>query len=260
MNRQLLAQVGVFALLGLNVGAYYAFWPPNENEKRSDAQAVAAPKAQTKLLPTKLEARAPIGAAPLQIVKPPTQPPAKKDDDKLIQLLEHIQKEQEPKGTTVSRTRDVPPRDEALPRDVVQVGDIQIPLTPPIAPRTATLLWSVTMEKSGNQSLVVAKLNDRPIEFRILCDQVETNSPAGAVQAIGKVTITGAGLKGTCQRLTIPLQETHLIFEEKVHLEQNAFSLGVLRGERIVWEPALRPAELLPAEFRPTDWVAPLSK
>ena len=43
-------------------------------------------------------------------------------------------------------------------------------------------------------------------------------------------------MKGTCQRLTLPLHETQLIFEEQAKIVQDANPGSSLSGERVVWE------------------------
>ena len=77
----------------------------------------------------------------------------------------------------------------------------------------------------------------------------------GAVQAIGKVAFAGANIKGTCQKLTLPLHETHLIFEEQANIICVGNLSSSLRGERIVWELIANTAEtqplVAPADFRP---------
>src|SRR5262245_36653231 len=59
-NKQLFAQIGVFALLGLNVGAYYVFWPHKESGAQSESKALPQAKAQTRLLPDKKDVLAPV--------------------------------------------------------------------------------------------------------------------------------------------------------------------------------------------------------
>src|SRR5436189_5414951 len=99
-SRQLVAQIGVFAILGLNVGAYYAFWPHRESENRSQARPQPG-KGQMQLLPPtplpdKLDATPTVlsGGVPLLIDNPPAESAVKPDDDPLARLLQHIQKEQ----------------------------------------------------------------------------------------------------------------------------------------------------------------------
>src|SRR5262249_44738482 len=94
-----------------------------------------------------------------------------------------------------------------------------------VSKRTATRPmespWLLNMGMAGGQTHLTAVLRPRTAgqavaEFRVLCDRIEMRAPDGTVQAIGKVTFIGAGLRGTCQRLTLPLGETRIIFEENV--------------------------------------------
>ncbi len=87
-------------------------------------------------------------------------------------------------------------------------------------------------------------------------------APSGAVQALGRVIFTGPGIKGTCQRLIIPLHETQLVFEVEAHILHDLNPGSSLRGERILWDLAAALAEsqplVTPVEFRPSEGVAPL--
>src|SRR4029079_15193919 len=99
----------------------------------------------------------------------------------------------------------------------------QVAAASPITPQVAPSPWLLNMETINGQTQLIARLkqpivNQKPaLEFRILCDRVEVKPP-GAVQAIVKVSVIGAGIKGACQRLTLPLNETQLIFEEQAKI------------------------------------------
>jgi hypothetical protein len=108
-------------------------------------------------------------------------------------------------------------------------------------------------EPAGKQTMLIGKL--QPVatapavaEFRILCDRIETKSAANEIVAVGNVAFSGAGLRGECQRVTLPLLEPILIFDEHVRIEQGS-GLGPLRGERILWGPISLPAN--PPTARP---------
>jgi hypothetical protein len=113
--------------------------------------------------------------------------------------------------------------------------------------------WLLQMEVVGAQTQLMAQLQQKSTgrllaSFKILCDRVDMKAPDGALQAIGKVTFVGAGVKGSCRRLTLPLSDVRIIFEEDVVIrhepptgivpteeEKNC----VLRGEKILWEMPL---------------------
>lgn len=50
-HKQLFAQIGVFVLLGLNVGAYYVFWPHHDAGSKSEAKSPREEKGEVHLLP-----------------------------------------------------------------------------------------------------------------------------------------------------------------------------------------------------------------
>jgi len=56
------------------------------------------------------------------------------------------------------------------------------------------------------------------------------------MQAVGRVTFAGAGLKGACQRLTLRWNESRLVFEDQVYLVQDTIAGSNLSGDRIVWQ------------------------
>ena len=286
-NKQVLAQIGVFALLGLNVGAYYVFWPHKDTSAQTDSKDQRQESGQTQLFPQKKDP--PISAAaappketpagltreavPLHIPNPPAKPSEKKeDDDALGKLLEHIKNET---GSTpiVSQTSESQPFIEqkkpsqlpplqAIPleRDLRRPSDSIVAVTPAITPKLAPSPWLLNIETVGKQTQITAKLKQSNVEFRILCNHVDSKDPS-AVHGLGNITFIGGGLKGTCQRLTLKTQEVQVVFEDQARIDQDGNPASTLRGDRILWE--LSPSTLqiqplvAPAEFRPDDSVAP---
>jgi hypothetical protein len=245
MGKNLIAQLGVFALLGLNVGAYYVFWPHKEGSAQTESQ----PKPQPRLVleksaapPKEVPALLVSNPMPLQIDNPPAKPPEPQDDDEqaVRRLLKSIERTQ---GEVNLPTGATPPQ--------------QVAAASPITPQVAPSPWLLNMETINGQTQLIARLkqpivNQKPaLEFRILCDRVEVKSP-GAVQAIGKVSVIGAGIKGACQRLTLPLNETQLIFEEQAKITHDYNPGSTLTGERITWEPTLMvEVQPMPRDDRP---------
>ena len=120
--------------------------------------------------------------------------------------------------------------------------DSNIGVTSALTPKVPSP-WLFHLDTEGAQTLLIARVQypgtDRQAaEFRILCDRVE-RTPTGDVQAVGKVTFAGAGMKGACQRLTVPLQESRLLFEEQASIVQDLNAGGSLRSDRLVWELAV---------------------
>jgi hypothetical protein len=268
-SKQSLAKIGVFVLLGVNIGAYYYFWPRHDGGSRVAANAAVQEKGDAQLLPPKVPAAEPTplpadsvtDAPPLAIPNPPApaeirvaQPP----NDPTLKLLEHIDRDKLPDLTAPpalppaqSAEREVPanlgigsalstmPPTDSLPRP-----DPGIAVASALTPKTPPGLWQIQTEKVGNRTQLTARLRDAGservvVEFHVLCDRAQTNPQTGAVQALGNVTFIGAGWKGACQAMTLPVQEPRAVFEQEVQIAQDILGTsqdGVLRGERIVWE------------------------
>jgi hypothetical protein len=95
--------------------------------------------------------------------------------------------------------------------------------------------WSLQVEMLGEQKLLIARLNERT-EFRITCDNIMRKTLNGAAVAMGKVSFTGPGLKGSCSRLTLGLVGDSLVLEGKaeVQIQQGgaADAFVELKGEQ----------------------------
>jgi hypothetical protein len=284
-HKQLFAQIGVFVLLGLNVGAYYVFWPHQDSGSKSEAKSPREEKGEVQLLPAPPD-KQPNIAKPSEFPANPRSDAvprslaasasnAEKDtsaDDAVSKLLDHIKKESadgkrapagpfNEKNYVFPEKQDNPAKQSELPAIRFLPEDNKPKSLPPLkadpllpdpsnpnvgvtsalTPKLPPGPWLLHTETAGDQTLLVAKLrrpaSTRPLaEFRILCDRLETKSPGGDVQAVGRVTFAGAGLKGACQRLTVRLQESRLVFEDQVYLAQETVAGGNLSGDRIVWE------------------------
>lgn len=255
MDKQLFAKIGVFALLGLNVGAYYVFWPHQNGGAKSEAKAQPEEKGEVKLMPVKpkeLPAKSLDDAVPLSLSTPPKLPEAKSGtEDELVEKLLTRIKEQTrdsedkpaapPKLLDMKTIPHLPPPDAGKPGtlpdlDGKALKPENVGVTSPLVPRVPPSPWSIHTEAANGKTLLVDKSQrpkGDPVEFRITCSRYETK--ADSIQAFG-VTFTGAGLKGDCERAIISLDRECVIFEGHVF-------------ERIIWEPsatapASRPAAL----------------
>jgi len=265
-SKQSLAKIGVFVLLGINVGAYYYFWPRHDDGTKTVAKAAVQEKGEPQLLPPKLPA--PVSAepkrpsaetvseaVPLAIPIPPPLPERKHPEsrvgggptDAALKLMEFIEKDKLPELPRLPAAESAK-REE--PAKINQAGfipmlpDPGVAVASPLTPKIPPGLWMVQTDKVGNRTQLIARLRDAAservvVEFRILCDRAETNPQSGAVQALGNVAFSGAGWKGACQAVTLPVHEPRLVFEREVQVMQDILGTsqdGVLRGERIVWE------------------------
>jgi hypothetical protein len=275
-NNQLFAKIGVFVLLGLNVGAYYVFWPGHDSGLKSEAKAPKEEKGTAQLLPAqptiaKPKEIAPAALASATLLNPAASPKTIEvsPDEAVSKLLEHIKKETEAENKpSVPKAFDekafVVPEPQEIPPKKVEFPDDPRPKTLPplkgeplapegsnsnngLTPANGTAgVWLLHTEIVGGQTLLTARLRQpsrQPVEFRVACDRVDTKGPGGDVQAIGKVTFVGPGLKGTCQHLTIAIFATRILFEEQVVLVQDGVG-STWRADRIGWE--------LPIDMPPT--------
>jgi hypothetical protein len=56
------------------------------------------------------------------------------------------------------------------------------------------------------------------VEFHVNCARLDLQSPRGQIQAHGDVKLTGSGLEGTCDRLSISWQDENVALEGQVRL------------------------------------------
>jgi hypothetical protein len=277
LDKQLIAKVSVFVLLGVNVGAYYLFWPHQDSGAKREAKLVPGENGEARLLPAPPDRQPPAlkpktfpassvnAAVPLSAPRSVQLAADPSTDETVNKLLSHIKKETEavkkapiasfeeqnirppanPLFPETEKPRSLPPL-QADPL-VPSTSNPNIGVTSALTPKTPAEAWIVQMETLGNRKLLTAKLS-KPgpaIEFSILCDRVETKGPEGDVHAVGKITFTGPGFKGACQRLTLRMREPRLMFEEALTIEQDAL-VGSLRGEQLVWD---LPAQSMPANL-----------
>jgi hypothetical protein len=60
--------------------------------------------------------------------------------------------------------------------------------------------------------------NGKEVEFRVTCQQLDLQAPRGSIQAQGDVKISGSGLDGCCERLTINWWCDHVLLEGHAQL------------------------------------------
>jgi hypothetical protein len=194
-----------------------------------------------------------IVTAELRVV---SEPPA---EAAVLKLAEHIDKDKLPELPTLTARESAksgePVRIEFAPVIPTLPRDLEpgIAVASPLTPKMPAGIWQYQIEKTGNRTHLTARLSDAAgervvVEFRVHCDRAESNPQTGTVQAIGNVDFSGAGWKGTCRTLTLPVQEPRLVFEGEVRISQDVLGSsqdGSLRGERFVWELPGPPAASL---------------
>ncbi len=259
-NKQFFAFIAVLALLAVNIGGYYFLWPVHTSPAANGAGKANEAKGETRLVAGKTDKKANTESPPPKTAAADLNPPAKKtgnnDDDVVSKLLEHIRRDNEEAKTP----RPLPALPSAPLIDLA--ASIDIAKTSGITPKVALGLWFTRVERTGTRAVLTAKLrhpgSDRiAAEFVIQCDRVESiAAPVETLVAHGAITFRGPAIKGACGKLTIPLHESRLYFDEHVQIRSEsgpAESLpGILVGERLMWEPiASQPAPPAP--------VAPVS-
>jgi hypothetical protein len=61
--------------------------------------------------------------------------------------------------------------------------------------------------------------NGKEVQFQVSCKQLDLQAPCGSIQAQGDVKISGSGLDGNCERLTINWQDDHVLLEGHAQLK-----------------------------------------
>jgi hypothetical protein len=288
-DRQLLAKCGVVVLLGLNVGAYYLFWPKNNGRpiERAATTPASAPAAPIPPRPKDFPVTAVKNAEPHRIVGVDAwKEKVIEGDDAVNRLVELIQKDNAQPIPVVGDGLETLPRIPAPPLAVADpkphvlpplkgepindeangATDPNVAIASALAQRSQQSPWLMNVKKSGTQIRISATLRRASpaklsAEFEILCDRVDVQAADG-LHALGSVTFVGAGIKGGCQRLTVPWNAANLVFEEQVRImpeDTRGWSLpgSQLRGERFVWEQAPNDVDVNAAEFRPAGLLLP---
>ena len=254
VDKQAFAKIAIFLLLGVNVAAYYYFWPHHDNGVKNAPQGPREEKGQVTLLPEERDDATPpakpkelpaitlVDAAPLSIPNAPA--PAKMENpavDPLVKLLDHIQREKDEVKNLLPAFPPLPgEKPQPLPPIPSTPLNPEFGVTSPLTPKQPAKAWSWKAEQFGVRTVLIAKLPE--IEFRIVCDRVSEDPNGNEVAGLGNVTTTGAGMCVECRRVRLPLRELRLVFEEQVVVTRPA-GMGLLRGERFVWElPTNAPA------------------
>jgi hypothetical protein len=301
MSNPLLAKIGVFALIVVNLGAYYVFWPratphaptdignlmpmekqdsPGKPLSFASSASAAQPAEPAKpslipgdVLPGVIPPLEPLGKKPALLPDPliggaapvtnglPAIPtpsdsgplpspvrtliPVKAEDPTIAQLKrlkESFGKE--------SGSQAAPPPLTVLAKESPNLKPVpaKVENTPMQA---ANSPWSLQMEIAGGQKVLNARLNKRS-DFRIVCDHLEMKTLDGAVVAMGKVTFTGPGLQGSCNRLTLGLIGDSLVLDGKaeVRVQQGGSSdpVAELKGQQLMLRLQQPAAGLTPVQ------------
>jgi hypothetical protein len=61
--------------------------------------------------------------------------------------------------------------------------------------------------------------NGKEVQFSVSCQQLDLQAPRGSIQAQGDVKISGSGLDGSCEKLTINWWCDHVLLEGHAELK-----------------------------------------
>ncbi|HWY85244.1 MAG TPA: hypothetical protein VNX28_00895 [Gemmataceae bacterium] len=98
-----------------------------------------------------------------------------------------------------------------------------VPLPPPavivttVAPRKSGNIWSIQIEQADGKNIIRATIGKKSA-VRIVCDQVDLQTPRDIFQAQGNVELSGEGVQGRCEKLTINLNEDRLNLDGKAEV------------------------------------------
>jgi len=266
MEKDFLPKVGVFILIGLNVGGFYVFWPRDDGHAKAESKVAKEEKGETHLRATKpkeLSPKSVADAAPLPRPEPQKKPatvafpddfpapitptptiPDKPSapDDPVSKLLDQIKKDS---GSPMPKDLGLPalpmsPGDEKPkslpPLDAAPIGG-NVGVTSLLTPKAPISPWTFKTEVVGKQTLLIAQLQTarEPIELRIQCDRFDTKAGGNEVVIAGNVAIESRGARIDCGKVTLVLDKMRVAFEDNVisHLPT-----GVYRSDRIEWDLA----------------------
>jgi hypothetical protein len=132
----------------------------------------------------------------------------------------------------------VPPAPLADPESVVPAGlkitprPAPAPGSPPPTPRAqdepakpappsaknVTSPWTIQVKVVEGRTVLTA-YTSKDAQFRLSCDKLDLHAPHGDVKAVGGVTISSAGLEGSCDNLTINLEQDLMLLEGKAQMK-----------------------------------------
>ncbi len=108
---------------------------------------------------------------------------------------------------------DAPPSPQPLPPVAAQP---QPQAEPPLPPGPCP--WTLKMTIVDGITVMEARVG-KEIQFRILCDKLDLQTPRGAIHAQGDVKISGSGLDGHCDRLLINWHVDQIVVEGNAYLK-----------------------------------------
>ncbi len=78
--------------------------------------------------------------------------------------------------------------------------------------------WTLRVEMVKGRTLLTAQTGQE-VQFRIICDKLDVQSPKGNIQASGNVKVESEGMKGSCDQLTIAWQADQVVLQGNAELK-----------------------------------------
>jgi hypothetical protein len=110
------------------------------------------------------------------------------------------------------------------PPDLPGSGDSPpVPLSKVDPAPVAVCPWNLSVEIVDGRTHLTAKTGG-DVQFKIMCEKLELQSPRGSITASGKVMIASDSVEGVCDRLTISWHDEAVVLDKvqmKCKLEGN---------------------------------------
>jgi hypothetical protein len=117
-----------------------------------------------------------------------------------------------PTVTPVTHTAPAPTPTQAPLAPPTLTG---VPATPP--PPTPPFPWKLNLEVVNGMTQLEMRQGDELL-MRVQCERLDLHTPAGGLQALGKVTVTGPCVEARCDRLTLAWPSGQVALDGSVRL------------------------------------------
>jgi hypothetical protein len=106
-----------------------------------------------------------------------------------------------------------------------------VPATPP--PPASPFPWRLTVEVVNGLTQFELRHGEELL-MRVQCEKIDLHTPAGGLQAVGKVVVTGPCVEARCDRLTVAWPTGQVALDGGVRLAfQNRGTVHEMRAESV---------------------------
>jgi hypothetical protein len=156
-----------------------------------------------------------------------------------------------PAVAPVNHTAPAPP---PVPPAPLATG---VPATPP--PPASPFPWKMALEVVNGLTQVELRHGDELL-MKVQCDRIDLHTPAGGLQATGRVAVTGPCVEARCDRLTIAWATGQVALDGGVRLAfQNKGVVHEMRAESVCFRlnGANQPVDFSAGDVRRVATPAP---